>query len=159
MMAELGPMITILLDAFWAAVAALGFAVLFNAPRRALPAILLAGALGHATHTALVMVGVSVEIAVLAGALLIGLLGEFFQRRMRIPRVVFTVPGVIPMVPGSLAFGAMEKLLGVLTAPPDVAAELLARASVDIIHTGFILMALAVGISVPILFRHQKPAV
>lgn len=159
MMSEFGFMTIILLDAFWAAVAALGFAVLFNAPRRALPAILLAGALGHATRTALVMQGVTMEIAVLAGALLVGLLGEFFQRRTRIPRVVFTVPGVIPMVPGSLAFGAMEKLLGVSSASPDVAVDLLAKASVDIIHTGFILMALAVGISIPILFRHQKPVV
>jgi len=159
MTSEFGPIITILLDGFWAAIAALGFAVLFNAPRRALPAILLAGALGHATHMALRMFNVNTEVAVLAGALLIGLLGELFQRRMRIPRVVFTVPGVIPMVPGSLAFGAMEKLLGVPGAPPDVAVDLLAKASMDIIHTGFILMALAVGISIPILFRHQKPVV
>jgi len=156
---DLSPLLAVLLDGFWAAIAALGFAILFNVPRRALPVCMLAGALGHATRTGLMTQGIAVEVAVLAGAVIVGLLGEFFQRRMKIPRIVFTVPGVIPMVPGSLAFGAMESLLGLSGADPAMATQLLTMASIDIIRTLLILIALGAGISIPILLKHGKPVV
>ena len=153
----LGPMLIILTDAFWAAFAALGFAVLFNVPRRALPGCIVAGALGHATRTALIEQGIAGEAAVLVGALVVGLIGELYYRRVQIPRLVINVPGVIPMVPGSLAFGAMQSLLSLSNVESGMALELLATAGIDIIRTLFMLMALGIGISIPILFRHNKP--
>jgi uncharacterized membrane protein YjjB (DUF3815 family) len=44
------------------------------------------------------------------GALAVGLLGYALARTYRMPRMVFTVTGVIPMIPGVPAFGTLLEL-------------------------------------------------
>ena len=43
-------------------------------------------------------------VATFAGALLVGLLASLVRGRLREPRIVLTVPGIIIMVPGSYVF-------------------------------------------------------
>ncbi len=98
---------TILLDAFWSALAAIGFAMLFNVPRRTVLACALTGAAGHAFRTLLMHFGMNIIPATLAGATVIGFVAEYCSRRWHAPANVFTVSGAIPMVPGSYAYRAM----------------------------------------------------
>ncbi len=154
----------VLRDAFWSAIAALGFAILFNVPRRSLPACALAGALGHGLRAAFIAVlGVPIEAATLLAATAVGFLGELFARKYRIPRLVFVVPGVIPMVPGVFAYRTMLGIFEV-TGLADLSAvegaEVLLQTAVYAIRTGLILTGLAFGIIAPnLLFRRQKPVI
>lgn len=151
-------------DAFWSAIAAVGFAILFNVPRHALWGCAVAGALGHAIRAGLIeATGMPIEAATLCGATAVGFWGELLARHYRIPRLVFTVPGVIPMVPGVFAFRTMTgifEVIGIADLTPEAGVEVLLETAVYAIRTGFILASLAIGLIAPnLLFRRQRPVV
>lgn len=148
-------------DAIWSGVAALGFAILFNVPTRTLRGCLACGAAGHAIRTMMMGFGLSVEFATLIGAAVVGIMGTTFARRWQTPAAVFTVSGVIPLVPGVFAFRTM---LGLLTlagaADSAVGLSALLEVSQNGIKTGLILIAIAAGIAAPtLLFERRKPVV
>lgn len=152
-------------DALWAGIAALGFGVLFNVPRRALWGAVLCGAVGHGVRYGLLASGWgslgTVEVASFVGGTAVGFLGLLLARRLHTPRILFTVPGIIPMIPGTFAFGTM---LGVLHAAGIVGAggsdPFLLEAGLNAVKTGLVLGALAIGTVLPtLLFERQRPVV
>jgi len=150
-------------DLLWSAVAALGFALLFNVPRRALAACALGGAAGYLLRTLALMMGASIVPATLLGAAAIGFWGAFVARRWRIPSAVITVSSAIPLVPGRLAFETMIGLLSVATTLQASTAEQtvqLVEAGVAAITMSLTLGAIALGIALPtFLFRRPRPVV
>ncbi len=151
---------TILIDAFWSAIAAVGFAMLFNVPRRTVVACALTGAAGHATRTLLMHFGMSIVPATLAGAVVIGFFSEYCSRRWHAPPMLFTVSGAIPMVPGSFAYRAMLSMIRITTADPSNGVSIMVDAGINFATTGLILAALALGIVAPqLLFRRHKPVI
>ncbi|PJF20881.1 MAG: hypothetical protein CUN56_13935 [Phototrophicales bacterium] len=149
----------ILEDAFWSAFAALGFAMLFNVPRRTLIACAFAGAIGHASRTLLIQsIGLTIETATFVAAALVGFLGTYLAKHLRAPSLIFTVTGVIPMVPGLFAYTAMLRFLELSLGTGDE--TILQEAMVYFIRTMLILGALALGISLPrLLFLRRRPVV
>jgi uncharacterized membrane protein YjjB (DUF3815 family) len=151
----------ILQDAFWSAIAALGFALLFNVPRRALPYCVLAGAVGHSMRL-LLIAGFQANIvpATLAGATIVGFMAKYCARHLQMPSMIFAVCGAIPMVPGVFAFQTMLGILQITWLPIDAAADILVTAAINAIKTGLLLGALAAGIVAPtLLFERQQPVV
>ncbi|NJN54818.1 MAG: threonine/serine exporter [Anaerolineae bacterium] len=150
-------------DMFWSAVAAVGFAVLFNVPRHLLLGCALAGGVGHVVRTVGISLGLPLEGATLVAATAVGFLSEWLAKRYQSPRIVFSVPGVIPMVPGVLAYQAMLgvfELAGLIQLTGDPAANVMVSTAVFGIKTGLVLIALALGIIAPnLLFRRQKPVI
>ncbi|MCB0210253.1 MAG: threonine/serine exporter family protein [Anaerolineae bacterium] len=146
-------------DGFWSAVAALGFAMLFNVPIRTLPACALGGALGHITRTLGMELGLSISAATFFGATVVGFFGHFAARRWQAPSTVFTVPGVIPMVPGSLAFQTMMTLIRISETGPGIDSTMLASAAVNALRTGLILGGLAVGVIAPRLIFYRRQSI
>ena len=148
-------------DALWAGMAALGFAILFNVPVRALAACFVNGALGHALRSLLMHYGLGIEAATLAGAALIGFLGIASARLWKAPAPVFTIPGAITLVPGTFAFRTMLGLLQFAAATSsDAGGEILWNISFNATKTALILAAIAVGIATPtLLFDRRKPVV
>lgn len=150
-------------DVLWSAVAAVGFAVLFNVPRRLLPGCALAGGVGHVSHTLAMAAGVPLEAATLLGATAVGFLSEWLAKRYQSPRIVFAVPGVIPLVPGVLAYQTMLgvfELAGLITLTGNPATNVIVSTAVSGIKTGLVLIALALGIIAPnLLFRRHRPVV
>lgn len=147
-------LLLVLEDAFWSAIAAVGFAVLFNTPRNMLFYSALVGAAGHALRAFLVRgFGVDLVIGTLVGATLVGVMAFFFARRTRTPALVFSIIGCIPMVPGRIAFEALIALISYTSADPAELVRLLTQVA-------FILGALAVGSAMPsLLLERQKPVV
>jgi uncharacterized membrane protein YjjB (DUF3815 family) len=151
-------------DAFWSAVVSVGFAVLFNVPRRTLAGCALTGALGHSVRTLLIeWAGLPIEAATLVGATCVGFLALALAKRLRAPSLVFAVSGSIPMVPGLFAFRAillLLELLGLSTSQPTAQDELLLLVVVDLTRTALILAAIALGIAMPrLLFLRYKPVI
>lgn len=87
--------------------ATLGFAVWFNVPRDTLARVTLVGSLGYITRRVFIHLGHTPATACFWAALGIGLLGYEFARRKNEPRVIFTIPGIIPLVPGIPAYEAL----------------------------------------------------
>lgn len=145
-------------DALWSAIAAGGFAILFNVPARALPGAMLTGAAGHASRTLLMQLGMGIELASLIGAFIIGLLGFGLSVWMRSPRLLFTITGVIPMVPGVFAYRTVIGIISIVSASTSDAGPVLVEATINGIKTTLILMALAAGIAAPTLlfFRRRR---
>jgi uncharacterized membrane protein YjjB (DUF3815 family) len=81
-----------------------GFGILFSVPRRALFLSGLVGALGTLLRSMCQQLGASTELADFAAAFTVGLVGYGAAFVIESPRMVYTVPGVITMVPGILAY-------------------------------------------------------
>ncbi len=144
-------LLTSVSDAAWSALAALGFAVLFNVPRRMLIGCLISGALGHTARTILIAFGLSFELSTLAGAALVGFLSLYLSRVYQVPASIFTITGAIPMVPGVFAYQTMIALLSAISASGDQSVTFLTTAAINGVRTAVILGAIAFGIAAPTL--------
>jgi len=143
----------------WFGCAGVGFAVLFNVPRRTLFPIFIMAALGGLTKVALVQVQINVIIASLMGSTLIGFMSIGFAHNKHAPPPVFAIPSVIPMVPGIFAFRVM---LGLITLAGDMDKAVSAQVLTETIHNGlkvmFLLMTLAAGVGLPMLITRKDSA-
>jgi uncharacterized membrane protein YjjP (DUF1212 family) len=133
-------------DLFFAAIAAFGFSLLFNAPRRAILPIVLTGALAHGLRTALTSIGAEIGVATTAGALLAGLLALWTGRRLGAPWTALAFPGVVAMVPGSYAFRGLIGALDILHAGPAPPPALLAASAAALIGAAVLTTAIGIGL-------------
>ena len=91
--------------------ATLGFAMLFNAPRRVLLICALTGGAGTVIRRLMVDAGSPIELATYISALAIGLSSELGARRCRAPALIFKVTGFIPLVPGALSYRTVLEII------------------------------------------------
>ncbi|RJG39469.1 threonine/serine exporter family protein [Motilimonas pumila] len=148
----------VLMDMFWSAIPAVGFAMVFNVPKDMLKYCALAGALAHGFRTLLMQQQVPIEWASLAAATLVGFIGLYWSRKHLIPRPVFSVAAVIPMIPGSYAFTTMIAVVALNE--QGFSPELLQVFIENGLKTLFILAALSFGLAIPsVLIYRGRPIV
>jgi uncharacterized membrane protein YjjP (DUF1212 family) len=119
-----------------ATVAAGGFAVLFDVPRRALWVAALVGGLAYGARQGALLAGGPPEAAIFVGGVVIGVLSELLARALRQPTMLFSIPGFIPLVPGSAAFRTLLEFVGA-----DYAAG-----TASLVRTALLTAALAAGL-------------
>jgi uncharacterized membrane protein YjjB (DUF3815 family) len=148
-------------ETFWAMAATLGFAILFNVPRRALIWCVLIGAVGRGLRALGMETGwMTIVPATLLGATAVGFLSRQAALRLEMPSTIFGITAAIPLIPGKFAFEAMIGFVQVAALPVDAVGPILMTAAVNGVKTGLILGALAVGIVAPsLLFHREKPVV
>lgn len=145
-------------DMFFAAIPAVGFALVFNVPPKALKYCALLGALGHVTRTVLMHNDVPIVFATLVGAALIGFIGVHLSHRYLAHPKVFTVAAIIPMIPGVQAYKAMIAIVQIHHY--GFSNALFEQMIASFINTTFILGALVFGLALPgLLFYREKPVV
>jgi uncharacterized membrane protein YjjB (DUF3815 family) len=144
-------------NGIWFGFAALGFAILFNVPQRTLIIIWLLAALGGLTKLLMIHFGTTVVLASLAGSSLIGILSFPAAHNKHAPPLVFSIPAVIPMVPGVFAYKAM---LGLMTLAGNPSApnytQIISQTVSNGLNALFILMSLAVGVAIPMLVTRKS---
>ncbi|MCX6239654.1 MAG: threonine/serine exporter family protein [Bacteroidia bacterium] len=148
----------ILEKGIWFGFAALGFAVLFNVPQRALMIIWLIGAAGGLTKLIMMQCNIGIVIATFAGASLVGILSVSAAHNKHAPPLVFSIPSVIPMIPGAFAYRMMlglMKLSGTAISN-DNYYQTLAETTSNGLKALFILLALAVGVAIPMLISRKE---
>jgi len=145
----------VLENSAWAGVAALGFAVLFNVPPRALAAATLNGSTAFAARAGLIGLHFgSLELSTLYAASLTSLLGVLWARRHQTPAALIVIPAVIPLVPGAMAFRTIKGLLALTTqAQPDPA--LLASVASSGLKTLLVVGSIALGVALPSLLLRR----
>lgn len=142
----------------FAAIPALGFALVFNVPVSALKYCAILAALGYGFRTLLVYFNLPLVFATFCASSLIGFIGVHLSHRYLAHPKVFTVAAIIPMIPGVYAYKAMIALLRLHN--DGWSPELTAQFSEYFIKTGFIIGALVFGLALPgLLFYRQKPVV
>jgi uncharacterized membrane protein YjjB (DUF3815 family) len=147
-------------DLILSGLAALGFAMLFNVPRRLLLGCFVCGAAGHTLRTVLVNMGASVEFSTLVGAVAVGFISVYLSDRYSVPASVFNVTGALPLVPGVFAYQTIVGLLNATAATDTQSVDLLAAAAINGVRTTLILGMIAFGIAAPmLLFRRSTPTI
>lgn len=85
------------------------FGVIFNVPRSKLLLCGLVGMLGWIVYIALsIYLHTDTVIATFIAAFIVGIISQTFARIYKEPIIIFSVSGIIPMVPGGKAYDAMR---------------------------------------------------
>jgi uncharacterized membrane protein YjjB (DUF3815 family) len=141
----------------WLGFAAIGFAVLFNVPRRALGIIFVIAALGGLAKVALMQQGVVAALATFAGASLIGLLSVLAAHRRKAPPMIFAIPAVIPMIPGFFAYQAMVGMIELtMEKNPELYTKLFFVTVNNSLSALFVMLALSTGVAIPMLITRKQ---
>lgn len=141
-------------DMLLSAIPAVGFAMVFNVPRRALAWCALLGAIDHGCRTTLLHVGINIESSTFIAAMLVGAIGIQWSHWYLAHPKVFTVAAVIPMFPGIYAYSAM--ISAVKLAHFGYSETLMAALSINFLKASFIVAALSIGLSLPGLWLYRK---
>lgn len=91
--------------------ATVGLGVRFNIPKNCLVVSSLIASLSHGFVEILKSLGASAVESAFVGAFLVAMSAEILARVMKVPSPVLSIPGVIPLVPGSLAYRAVMHLV------------------------------------------------
>lgn len=105
-------------------IASAGFAVLFHVPRGSLLKCGFVGMLGWLLYLLLQGRGFDTIVASVGASFFVSLLSLFMAKMYKIPVIVFSVSGVIPLVPGGTAYDAMRN---VVENHYDIAVQLAAK--------------------------------
>ncbi|WML46453.1 threonine/serine exporter family protein [Neobacillus sp. PS3-40] len=87
------------------------FGIIFNAPKNSLIKCALIGMGGWAIYFIIDGVYGDAVLATLAAALFIGVVSHVLAKIYKTPVIIFSVAGMIPLVPGGLAYNAMRNFV------------------------------------------------
>jgi len=148
---------TLLEKGIWLGCAGVGFAALFNVPRRTLGVIYLISALGGMLKFYFLSLEVGLVLSTLSGACLIGFASILAAHYRKSPPMTFALPALIPMIPGLFAYKAMVGVMK-LTAEkdPDVYGKLFFETVNNGLSALFIILALAAGVAIPMLIARKE---
>ncbi|MFC3396713.1 threonine/serine exporter [Brenneria rubrifaciens] len=144
----------LLQDMALAAVPAIGFAMVFNVPLRALPYCALLGAVGHGVRFLTMHFGLNIVWGSFLAAIAIGIIGIHWSRWLLAHPKVFTVAAVIPMFPGISAYTAMISLVEI--SHHGYSEELMRVMMTNFLKASFIVGALSIGLSLPGIWLYRK---
>ena len=151
-------LIPVLSKAFWCGWGALGFGILFNVPPRTLFALWIGGAIGGFLKFTLLQLTVGVVFASFVGATAVGMLSIPIAHFRHVPPMIFAIPAVIPMIPGVFAYRTMLGLIKLTGAIGPDYTNILSDTVNSGVKTLFIIMSLALGVSVPMHVMRQESA-
>ncbi|MBM4765046.1 threonine/serine exporter family protein [Bacillus sp. B15-48] len=92
-------------------IASAAFGVIFNAPRESLVNCGLSGMFGWILYFFLTNQGFSPIVGTLAASFLIAFISQMFAKHYKMPMIIFSVAGIIPLVPGGLAYDTMRNIV------------------------------------------------
>jgi uncharacterized membrane protein YjjB (DUF3815 family) len=88
-----------------------GFGILFNAPKKVLIQCGFNGMAGWIVYYLLVQNEVDAVPATILAAILVALISRAFSKLYKTPIIIFNVSGIIPLVPGGMAYNAMRSFV------------------------------------------------
>jgi len=103
--------VTWIIQAIFSFLAATGFGIIFNAPRRMLFYCGFVGMTGWLIYSLFNGVSGDPMLASFLGAFMVALVAHIFAKRFRTPMIIFSVAGIIPLVPGGMAYNAMRHIV------------------------------------------------
>ncbi|MCM3700059.1 threonine/serine exporter family protein [Paenibacillus macerans] len=102
--------IGLIVQLFTSFIASAAFGILFNAPKRTLLQCGISGMIGWAAYVLLEQRADAI-FATVTATFIVGVISLLFARYYKKPVIIFSVAGIIPLVPGGLAYDAMRKFV------------------------------------------------
>lgn len=147
----------ILRDIFLSFFVGLGFALLFETPKKAVWIAGLLGGLGHAIRFVLLKSDFGLVSSTLCGTVFIGIAGIYCAHKIHTPPVVFTLPACITMIPGLYAYRTMLDCIKIYEEGTEASTRILLQETVyNFILTSSLLFCLAIGICIAALIFRKK---
>lgn len=138
-------------------IAGVGFAILFNVPRRTLAPIGILSFLGGLVKFGSMYFNVGIVFASFLAAIIIGLVSIRMAYSKDSPPLVFYIPSVIPMVPG---FFIYKMILGMMSLTLVENTETYIQNLIATVNNGsksiFILISLGIGVAFPMLISRRE---
>lgn len=103
----MGVIMMIIIELIVCFLATVSFGIIFSVPRNTLFLGGLIGMLAWAIYRTLPDLGVTAIFATSIASITAAMLAHFLAKRFRVPATTFTIPGIIPLVPGSKAYYTM----------------------------------------------------
>ncbi|WP_035097987.1 threonine/serine exporter family protein [Anoxybacteroides tepidamans] len=92
-------------------IASAAFGLIFNVPKKLLSHCGIVGMIGWIIYVLLVKGRVDSVFATFAAAFFVAVLSQLLARVYKTPMTIFSVSGIIPLVPGGLAYEAMRHVV------------------------------------------------
>lgn len=143
---------------FWSGIAAIGFGILFNIPKKTIFTVFILGFVAGFIKFALTNVDIHIVLATFIAVLFVGLISMPIAHKIHHPPVVFCIPPTIPMIPGYFAYETVLSVMNFLFIETDPNKKVIL---IDAIFTNgftmfFILISITVGISLPMLLLKKE---
>ncbi|MFC0274081.1 threonine/serine exporter family protein [Metabacillus herbersteinensis] len=87
------------------------FGIIFNAPKESLIKCGFVGMLGWMIYLVMSSSGIDAVMATVTASFFVAVTSQFFSRMYKTPIIIFSVAGIIPLVPGGLAYDAMRNFV------------------------------------------------
>ncbi|XXM74373.1 threonine/serine exporter family protein [Lysinibacillus sphaericus] len=92
-------------------IAAAAFGIIFNAPKKSLFKCGIVGMLGWVIYMLMFLNETDAVLATLLASFVVAVISQFFAKMYKTPVIIFSVAGIIPLVPGGLAYDAMRNFV------------------------------------------------
>jgi uncharacterized membrane protein YjjB (DUF3815 family) len=143
---------------FWSGIAAVGFGILFNVPKSAVITVFVLGFGAGFIKFLLMHLNVHVVLSSFLAAFFVGIISLPMAHKIHQPPVVFSIPPVIPMIPGYFAYETILSIMNFIFTEGDVSKRI---SLIDAIFTNgftmfFVLISLTVGVSLPMLLLKKN---
>jgi uncharacterized membrane protein YjjB (DUF3815 family) len=92
-------------------IATSAFGIIFNIPRKSLIQCGLVGMIGWMIYFYLTFKNFDIVSATFVAAFSIGVMSQVYAKIYRAPSIIFSVSGIIPLVPGGMAYDAMRNFV------------------------------------------------
>jgi uncharacterized membrane protein YjjB (DUF3815 family) len=92
-------------------IAAAAFGIIFNAPRQSLFKCGIVGMLGWIIYMIMYLNDMDAVLATLLASFVVAVISQVFAKMYKTPVIIFSVAGIIPLVPGGLAYDAMRNFV------------------------------------------------
>lgn len=146
-----------ILNAIFAAIPAVGFGMVFNVPKHTLIYCAYGGAIAYSSRAFLQGFDVPLELATFLASTIVGIIALKWSRKYHIPRPVYTIASIIPLLPGTFAFNAMINLIYMNA--HEVTPDLISLFVENSLKTIIILGGIGFGLALPSLYyiRYNRP--
>ncbi|HET7657590.1 MAG TPA: threonine/serine exporter family protein [Bacillales bacterium] len=134
--------------------ASAGFGLLFNVPRKSVVPGAVAGMIGWVLYKALSFgYDINVILATAVSSFVVAGISQVFARFYKMPVIVFSVAGIIPLVPGGLAYSTMRDFVA-----NDYNTAIGLAAEVFLLSGAIAFGLVLAGVMTQILFKRQTKA-
>ena len=150
---------TYILSAIFAAIPAVGFGMVFNVPKDTLKFCALGGSIAYISRMLLIDFSLVLELATFFASTIVGIITLYWSRKYIVPRPVYTIASIIPLLPGTYAFETIINLISMNV--HGVSIELIILFIDNGLTTVIILGAIGFGLALPSLYylRYNRPII
>jgi uncharacterized membrane protein YjjB (DUF3815 family) len=149
--------ISIIEKIIWSGIAATGFAILFNVPKRLLISVFSIGAIAGFIKFTLLLNETGIIFSTLLAASFVGFSSIPIARYKHTSPFVVSIPSIIPMIPGYFGY---KTLLGIMKLAMSKNTSLEGEILMSVLHNGlnmtFVLASISIGVSLPWLLFREK---